>query len=64
MNIGTSQYDTELQMFKDKPREEDLNRLRFMRWLAERGRLEHRMEGESVGTFALEALILEEPSAA
>ena len=64
MKLGTSQYDAELQMFTDKPREANLDQLRFMRWLAEHGRLEHRMEGDSVGPFALEALIMEAPTAA
>jgi DNA-binding transcriptional ArsR family regulator len=61
MNIGTSRYDAELQMFADEPRELNLNRLRFLRWLAEHGRLEHRAESEPIGPYALTAAILEEP---
>jgi hypothetical protein len=61
MNIGTSRYDSEMQMFTDAPREPNLNRLRFMRWLAEQGRLEHRAEGEPLGPYALSAAIIEEP---
>jgi hypothetical protein len=40
MITGSSRYDPELQMFVDKQRELDPNRLCFLRWLAERGRLE------------------------
>jgi hypothetical protein len=40
MITGSSQYDPELQMFVHKQRELDPNRLCFLRWLAERGRLE------------------------
>jgi hypothetical protein len=40
MMTGSSQYDPELQMFVDKQRELDPNRLCFLRWLAEQGRLE------------------------
>jgi hypothetical protein len=40
MMTGSSRYDPELQMFVDKQREPDPNQLCFLRWLAERGRLE------------------------
>jgi hypothetical protein len=45
-------YDATLQMFVQQPRAVDLARLRFLRWLAERGRLEHRPAGPSGGAFA------------
>ena len=63
MSTGTGRYDAELQMFTDTPRELNLDRLRFLRWLAEHGRLEHAAAGESVGPLALEVLV-EGPAAA
>jgi hypothetical protein len=42
-------YDASLQMFVQTPREIDMTRLSFMRWLAEAGRLEHRIAGPSSG---------------
>ena len=46
-------YDGEVQMFVEKPREMDLAHLRFLRWLAERGGLEHVPVGRSYGAYAL-----------
>lgn len=43
------QYDSSLQMFVQTPREVDMTRLAFMRWLAEANRLEHRIAGPSSG---------------
>ena len=43
--LGT--YDTELQMFVEPKRELDVEKLRFLRWLAEQGRLEHATAGAS-----------------
>ena len=63
MGIETGQYDPELQMFTDAPREPNLDRLRFLRWLAERGRLEHQAAGEPDGPLALKPEF-DEPSAA
>ena len=60
MTTKTSQYDAELQMFTEQPHEVNLDQLRFLRWLAEHGRLEHQIEGASFGPFALEALIMED----
>jgi hypothetical protein len=57
MSVDTGRYDPELQMFRDTPRELNLNRLRFLRWLAEHGRLEHEAAGESIGPAALEGLV-------
>ena len=51
MNLGTSRYDAELQMFADQPREPDLTRLRFLRWLVEHGQLEHGPSGEPGGEY-------------
>ena len=56
MNIGMSGYDSELQMFTDRPPEPNMDRLRFMRWLVENGRLEHGVEGQPAGAFAFETL--------
>ncbi len=42
-------YDSTLQMFVQEPRDLDLRRLTFLRWLGERGRLEHDIAGPSSG---------------
>lgn len=52
MNRATGRYDSDLQMFVDRPREADPARLTFLRWLAERGWLEHEPLGPSSGAFA------------
>ena len=52
MNPPNSRYDSELQMFADQPREVDLAHLRFLRWLGERGRLEHATAGPPAGLYA------------
>jgi len=44
-------YDAELQMFVDRGREPDAARLRFFRWLAEHGRLEHGPAGPPAGAY-------------
>jgi len=49
----TGTYDSTLQMFREQPREADLARLRFLRWLGERGLLEHPVAGGPVGVFAV-----------
>ena len=53
-------YDTNLQMFVEEPRDPDLRRLSFMRWLVEHNRLEHPAigpaSGEIVTLLAEEAL--------
>ena len=46
---GLHRYDGDLQMFVQGPREPDANRLRFLRWLAECGRLEHEVAGPAAG---------------
>jgi hypothetical protein len=44
MITGSKRYDPDLQMFVvDQSREPDVSHLRFLRWLNEQGRLEHRM---------------------
>lgn len=42
-------YDPSLQMFLEKAREPDLAHLRFLRWLAEQGLLEHPVYGPPAG---------------
>ena len=42
-------YDSTLQMFVQTPQPIDMTRLTFLRWLAENGRLEHRIAGPSSG---------------
>jgi hypothetical protein len=45
-------YDGDLEMFRETPPPVDGARLRFLRWLAERGRLEHVPVGPPSGAFA------------
>lgn len=45
-------YDTDLQMFIDRERTLDVSRLRFLRWLAEQGKLEHAVAGRPDGELA------------
>ena len=52
MAIRKSNYDGDLQMFVDPPREPDMARLTFLRWLVERRRLEHGPAGPPCGDFA------------
>ena len=47
----SGRYDGGLQMFVDAVHEPDLTRLAFLRWLGERGRLEHPVYGPSSGLF-------------
>jgi hypothetical protein len=56
MNACSRRYDPELQMFVDTPREPDLAHLRFIRWLAEHGHMEHEVLGAPVGEYAIEEL--------
>ena len=53
-----SDYDGEVQMFVQRPREIDLAHLRFLRWLAVRGYLEHPPAGRSYGVYARDAAVL------
>ena len=52
-----SNYDGEVQMFVERPREIDLAHLRFLRWLAVRGYLEHPPAGRSYGVYARDAAV-------
>ncbi|MBA2448129.1 MAG: hypothetical protein H0V51_08895 [Chloroflexi bacterium] len=45
-------YDGRLQMFIQELPEPDARRLRFLRWLAERGHLEHAIAGPPDGSYA------------
>jgi len=47
------QYDSALQMFVQTPQPIDMSRLTFLRWLAEHGRLEHRIAGPSSGPLVV-----------
>jgi hypothetical protein len=38
-------YDGELQMYVEEPREPNDEHLRFLRWLVERGHIEHPVAG-------------------
>ena len=44
-------YDSTLEMFVEAPREPDLARLAFLRWLGVRGLLEPEVFGPSSGPF-------------
>ena len=48
-------YDSALQMFVEEPREVDLRRLSFMRWLIENNRLEHPVVGPACGELVVVA---------
>jgi hypothetical protein len=52
MDLGCSNYDGELQMYVEPPREPDIARLTFLRWLVERRRLEHGPAGAPCGDLA------------
>ena len=45
-------YDGTLQMFVQQPRDADPRHLRFLRWLGERGELEHEVAGPPCGSYA------------
>jgi hypothetical protein len=42
-------YDSALQMFVEEPREPDLRRLTYLRWLIQNDRLEHPLIGPVTG---------------
>jgi hypothetical protein len=50
---AVGQYDGNLQMFVEEPRDIDLRRLTFLRWLAEHDRLEHPVGGPSTGDLVV-----------
>ena len=63
---AVGRYDSALQMFVEEPREPDLRRLTFMRWLVENNRLEHGVIGPASGELvvvAVEPEIIELPLA-
>jgi hypothetical protein len=63
MMTGVKRYDPELQMFVIEPREPDVGRLLFLRWLHERGQLEERTP-RSTRRVHVDPLPPEPPSAA
>ena len=46
-------YDGALQMFAEDPRDADVRRLEFLRWLAERGMLDHAVTGPPRGRYSV-----------
>jgi hypothetical protein len=50
---AVGRYDSALQMFVEEPREPDMNRLTFLRWLVENDRLEHGVTGPASGEFVV-----------
>jgi len=53
---AVGRYDSALQMFVEEPREIDLRRLTFMRWLVENNRLEHGVVGPASGELVVVAV--------
>lgn len=51
MNVDRRQYDPELQMFRDGPREPNIGKLRFLRWLVEGGKLGYGIIGQATGIY-------------
>jgi len=52
MSEPDKKYDGNTQMIVEPPAVTNVARLRFMRWLAEQGSLEHSVAGPSSGDFA------------
>jgi hypothetical protein len=52
VDLRNCRYDPNLEMFVEPPHEPDLARLRFLRWLIERGRLDHGPAGAPAGELA------------
>lgn len=52
LSLQRSRYDPVVQMYVEPPREPRLEYLCFLRWLAERGRLEHEPVGPPTGVYA------------
>ena len=61
---NTLQYDGDLEMFREDPRAVNVAHLQFLRWLCERGRLEHLPAGPPSGECAAEDTAWEMPEAA
>lgn len=49
-------YDSDAQMFVEEPKQLDESHIRFMRWLAENGRLEHPVAGPSSNVMSEPAI--------
>jgi len=49
---ATGVYDKDLQMFVEPEHDLNLEKLQFLRWMVEQGRLEHVVAGESSGECA------------
>jgi hypothetical protein len=62
--VTGSDYDGDVQMFVQRPREVNLACLRFLRWLAVRGSLEHPPAGRPNGVYARDDLRRAESDAA
>lgn len=45
-------FDSDLQMFREPAQEPNMLKLQFLRWLAERGLLEHDVFGPPAGEYA------------
>jgi hypothetical protein len=45
-------FDPDTQMFREGEREPNVGTLRFLRWLAEQEKLEHKVFGPSVGEYS------------
>ena len=52
MIVRYGKYDSALCMYVNEPREPDMARLRFLRWLAEGGWLEHEALSKPTGQYA------------
>ena len=50
---AVGQYDSALQMFVEAPRDPDLRRLTFLRWLIDNNRLEHPAVGPASGELVV-----------
>jgi hypothetical protein len=50
---AVGRYDSALQMFVEEPRDPDLRRLTFLRWLVENNRLEHPAVGPASGELVV-----------
>jgi hypothetical protein len=50
---AVGRYDSALQMFVEEPRDPDLRRLSFLRWLIDNNRLEHPAVGQPSGELVV-----------
>lgn len=52
--MGGHKYDATTQMFvEEEPRTPQLESLKFLRWMAEQGKLEHAIAGAPSGEYAI-----------